>query len=275
MKTSIEVKNYSKSYGNKKAVDHVSFSVEAGSITGFIGKNGAGKTTTIRAMMNFIYPDEGEIYISGYDVIKDAIKVHEVVGYMPGDCTFYESLTALDVLKMYAKIAKSDLDELLELAKYFELDITKKTSQLSLGNRKKLSIIQALSKKKEIFILDEPTNGLDPYMQKRFFDLLLDYKKQGKTIFLSSHNLADVEKYCDRAILIKDGQIVEDIDLVNRQQLGYYIVYQSIDGSYHDMTSKKDINDIIKELSQFKLQDLEIRKATLEDEFIKYFKGDE
>ena len=275
MKRTIEVKNYTKSYGDKKAVDQVSFTIEEGSITGFIGKNGAGKTTTIRAMMNFIKPDEGNITIAGFDVIKEAVKVHELVGYMPGDCTFYPSLIGLDVLKMYASIANVEMSELQKLATYFELDLSKKTSQLSLGNRKKLSIIQALAQPKEIFILDEPTNGLDPYMQKKFFDLLISYKQEGKTIFLSSHNLADVEKYCDRALIIRDGKLLEDVALKDRKKLGYYILYQTMDDKYHTITSKKAIHEILAELQQLELQDIEIRKATIEDEFIKYFKEDE
>lgn len=273
MENIIEVNHCSKRYGQTWAVHDLSFRIQKGSITGFIGKNGAGKTTTIRAMMDLIRPDSGSISICGLDSRRDAKEIRQKVGYMPGDCVFYKNLKGMDILKFCTSVSGVSLPSLLELAEQFELNLNKKIGELSLGNRKKLSILQALSEDKELFILDEPTNGLDPFMQNRFFSLLLKYKSEGKTIFLSSHNLSDVERYCDRAIILKDGKIVEDIEDLSRrkERQAYMVHYITRDGEEKSYSFSGSPDDLIRQLSALSLQELEIRKASVEDEFIKYF----
>lgn len=274
MEDKIVVRDFAKSYGKTKAVDHITFAIKSGTITGFVGKNGAGKTTTIHAIMNIIEPDNGSISVCGMDSCKRSKDIRKLLGYMPGDCTFYKRVKVIDILKLCSDISFVPLDKYLELAEYFELDVQKKPSELSLGNKKKLSIVQAFAGEKQIFILDEATSGLDPLMQKRFFDLLLKYKKQGKTIFMSSHNLADVEKYCDRALIIKDGIIVEDIDLIQRRDnLAHIVHYVTKNGEEKTLSFSGDLDALIQQLSREELAALDIRQASVEDEFINYFGG--
>lgn len=160
------------------------------------------------------------------------------------------------------------------LCNYFELDPHKKFKDLSLGNKKKVSIIQSLLKDPSILILDEPTSGLDPLMQKKFFDLLLDLKKQNKTVFLSSHNLADIQKYCDRVLIIKDGVIVEDMNMKDiLTSLKQIVTYKTKDGKEVSFENNDDTNTLIKKLSLLNLESLEIRYTSVEDEFIKYYEG--
>ena len=272
----IEVSHLTKTYHRYKAVNNISFTIQKGSITGFVGKNGAGKTTTIRAMMNMIKPSEGTIKICGKDSQIHAKEIRTQLGYMSSDSCFYEKIKVIDVLRFCSRISHEPIESYLELAAHFELDVHKSISELSLGNKKKLSIAQSLTKEKQVFILDEPTNGLDPYMQNRFFDLLSKYKAEGKTIFLSSHNLSDVEKYCDRALIIKDGTLAEDIDLhqyKNRQ--AHIVSYQTKEGIHKTFTHQGELSELMKELSTKSLKQLEIRQKSIEDEFIKYFGGDE
>ncbi len=272
----IKVENFTKKYGDFVAVDNINFAIKENEIVGFVGKNGAGKTTTIRVIMNMLFPTFGKITINGLDSIKDTKKIKEFTSYMPSDIVFYENLKAIDIFKFCLKFSHKDFSEVERLAKYFELDLNKKIYELSTGNKKKVAIIEALLKENEVIILDEPTNGLDPLMQKKFFDLILKEKAKGITIFLSSHNLGEIEKYCDRVIMIKDGKIVETIDLNKKNNKIKYIV------SYEDKNKNKakyeyegDIQTLIKKLGELNLKDLEIRKKTIEEEFISYYESGE
>lgn len=225
-------------------------------------------------MMNFIHPDCGNISICNMDSKRQAKEIKSIVGYMPGDCTFYDNVKGIDILRFCAQMYSSSLEQMLELATYFEMDIQKKPSELSLGNKKKLSIIQAFGEGKEILILDEPTSGLDPFMQKRFFELLVKYREEGRTIFLSSHNLSDLEKYCDRVLIIKDGKIVEDIDMNKRREKQSHVVhYVTKSGEEKTFSFDGELDNLIHQLSELALLSLEIRPATVEDEFIRYFGG--
>lgn len=271
----IKVKDFTKKYGNFVAVDDISFTVNENEIVGFVGKNGAGKSTTIRSIMNMIFPTSGDITINNLDSVKDNKEIKEFTSYMPSDINFYDNLKVKDIFNFCLKFSNKDYKEVEDLAKYFELDLNKKIYELSTGNKKKVSIIQALLKDNKVIILDEPTNGLDPLMQKKFFDLILKEKKKGVTIFLSSHNLGEIEKYCDRVLIIKSGKIVETIDLNNKNKDVKYIV------SYEDKKHNKEkyqyegnINDLMNKLSKLDLIDLEVRKKTIEEEFISYYEGD-
>ncbi|MGC6177693.1 ABC transporter ATP-binding protein [Lacrimispora sp. 38-1] len=272
----IEVQNFSKGYGPFMAVDNISMEIKKGEIVGFVGKNGAGKTTTIRSMMNLISPTKGKIIINGLDSVKDSKKIKHTLGYMPGDCSFYDNAKGLDIFKLCLKISNGKLDRVTELAEYFELDLNKRISELSLGNRKKVSIIQAVLKNNEILVLDEPTSGLDPLMQRKFFDLICRQKEIGVTVFLSSHNLNEIEKYCDKVIILKDGKIVESLDMhsinIKHKQL---ISYTTKDGTAKNFEFDGNVNELIASLSKLDLESIEIKAATIEDEFIKYYKEEE
>lgn len=270
----IKVENFTKKYGDFVAVENISFNVKENEIVGFVGKNGAGKTTTIRSMLNMLFPTEGTININGLDSIKDTKKIKEITSYMPSDIIFYENVKVSDIFKLCIKFSNKSYARVLELAKYFELDLNKKIYQLSTGNKKKVLIIQSLLKDNRVIILDEPTNGLDPVMQKKFFDLILKEKKKGVTIFLSSHNLSEIEKYCDRVLIISDGKIVETVDLNKRERKVKYIVtYENKDNETIRYEYDGNINHLINKLSKISLNNLEIRKKTIEEEFISYYES--
>ena len=269
----IRVEHFTKKFGTTLAVDDISFQIMPGTLVGFVGKNGAGKSTTLRTFMNMIKPTSGRIQILGMDVVKDARKIKASTCYMPSESIFYERLKVREVLSFCLKFSPSSMQEVEELAKRFELDMDKRIGELSLGNRKKVSIIQALIKKSKVILLDEPTSGLDPLMQNLFFELLLEEKEKGTTIFLSSHNLSEIEKYCDRVLIIKDGKIADDLDMSNVKIAHHQMVtYETTDGKKENYEFSGDVNALVKELSLMHLRTLEIKNKTVEEEFIDYYK---
>lgn len=268
----VEVKGFSKNYGSTLAVKNISFTIHEGEIVGFVGKNGAGKTTTLRAITNMIYPTDGEVNVYGMDCVKQSKEIKKILSYMPGDTSFYEQFTARDIFNVCLKFSSESFERAQELSEYFELDMDKKISGLSLGNRKKVSIIQAFLKDAKVYILDEPTNGLDPLMQEKFFALVKEKKEKGCAVFLSSHNMSEVEKYCDRVIIIKDGEIIDTVSPeTERKNRPLYVAYETADGSEMIFDFKGDINELIDQLHKEKLTSIEIRPKTVEEEFIKYY----
>jgi len=271
----IELKDFSKSYGKFLAVDSVNLSIEKGEIIGFVGKNGAGKSTTIRCMMNILFPTKGTITIDGMDSVRDAKKIRKVISYMPSEAEFSESITSFELFKFCSKFISNGLDKALELARYFELDPNKKIGSLSLGNRKKVAIVYSLMKESKVILLDEPTSGLDPLMQEKFFDRIQKEKEKGTTIFLSSHNLSEIEKYCDKVAIIKDGELVNYLNMIDIQIERKKIVsYKIKNGETKSYVYEGEINELMKELSLLDLETLEIKNSSVEDEFIKYYKED-
>ena len=271
----VEVKGFSKNYGSIKAVKNISFTIEEGEIVGFVGKNGAGKTTTLRTITNMIFPTSGEINVYGMDCVKQSKEIKKILSYMPGDASFYEQFTARDIFNVCLKFSSKSFERAQELSEYFELDMDKKISGLSLGNRKKVSIIQAFLKDAKVYILDEPTNGLDPLMQEKFFALVKEKKEKGCAVFLSSHNMSEVEKYCDRVIIIKDGEIIDTVSPeTERKNRPLYVAYKTVDGSEMIFDFKGDVNELIDRLHKEKLTVVEIRPKTVEEEFIKYYNDD-
>ncbi|MEG0919198.1 MAG: ABC transporter ATP-binding protein [Anaerovoracaceae bacterium] len=269
----IEIKGFSKSYGKFVAVNNINLSIEKGEIVGFVGKNGAGKSTTIRAMMNMIFPSQGTITIDGLDSIKDTKAIKGITSYMPSETEFNDNLKAREVFKFCCKFSTKGMDEAERLAELFELNMDKKIKELSLGNRKKVSIIQALLKNAKVIILDEPTSGLDPLMQEKFFKVILEAKSAGMTVFLSSHNLSEVEKYCDKVAIIKDGQIVDFLDLTNISfKHKQSVTVETKDGETQNFDFDGDINYLIRQLATIEIARLEIKDKSVTDEFIDYYK---
>ncbi len=274
--STIEIRSFVKTYGKFTAVKGIDLSVEKGQIVGFVGKNGAGKSTTLRTMLSMLNPTEGKIKILGLDSEKDSKAIKSMVSYVPSESAFYDNITCEKLLKFALGFTKTSVDEMRDLCKYFELDLTKKITELSFGNRKKLSLIQGFIKDAELMVLDEPTNGLDPLMQSKFFDLLLKEKQKGKTIFLSSHNLSEIEKYCDKVAIIVDGEIADyfdmkDVKIKHKQTVSY----TTKDGLSEHYEIEEDINTLIKKLAVMDLENLEIKTKTVEDEFISYYKTGE
>lgn len=205
----IELQQLTKTYGSARGIKNLSFRVEEGEIFGFIGPNGAGKSTTIRTLLGLIYPTSGSAKIFGKDILLHGQEIKKEIGYLPSEVFYYDNMKVKDLLHYSASFYKKDCTKRMnELVALLELDVNKKIDDLSLGNKKKVGIVQGLLHEPRLIILDEPTSGLDPLMQQRFFELLLEENKKGATILFSSHILSEVQRLCHRVAIIKEGELV-------------------------------------------------------------------
>lgn len=208
MDSPLVVNNLSKSYGAERGIENVSFELKVGEVFGFLGPNGAGKSTTIRLIMGFLRADAGSISIFGINHTVGSTLAHNDIGYLAGDIALYPNLTGRATLNYLSKLGQPiSWKYVNRLAKRFEAELDRPIRSLSKGNRQKIGLIVALMRQPKLLILDEPTSGLDPLMKQSFYDLLSDLKQAGTTVFMSSHDLAEVQKTCDRAGFIKDGQL--------------------------------------------------------------------
>lgn len=205
----IETTHLTKKFGEHRGIDDVNIQVKQGDFYGFIGPNGSGKSTTIRLLLGLITQSSGSARLFNRSVGPNQIDILSKIGYMPSEALFYKGMTVHEVIRFSANLrGKNCRKEALRLCELFQVDTSKKIEELSLGNRKKVSIICALQHEPELYILDEPTSGLDPFMQKIFWQELTERNRQGATIFVSSHNLAEVQRYCQHAAIIQDGRII-------------------------------------------------------------------
>ena len=225
MSSVVEIKNLTKSYGKNRGVIDVSLSIEEGDIFGFLGPNGAGKSTTIRSMLGFLRINSGEIKILGMDSVKEHEEILKNVGYMPSEAWFYDSMKVKDVIKYAADVRGLDCSvEAEKLCERLKVDKEKKIKQLSYGNRKKVSIVCAMQHRPKLFIFDEPSGGLDPLMQRTFFELVGEYVDEGATCLLSTHVLTEVNKYCRHAAIMREGRLtmLEDVGIDDDTFLKFY-----------------------------------------------------
>lgn len=285
----IEIKNLVKHFGSVKAVDGIDISVEHGEIFGFLGPNGAGKTTTIRAMMDFIRPTEGEIKILGRDAQKNSTQLKKDIGYLPGNVRLYDSWTGKEHLDFYQAFGGRK-EVTTELVRKLDFDTKIKFKNLSSGNKQKLGVILALKREPKVLILDEPTVSLDPLLQNSVHQLLREYQKKGTTIFISSHNLSEVDRICNRVGIIKAGKMIatEDIRALKEKRMHTITVYFSDRAKISDfkmpevqsirevgdgfiIDAKGDINPILKKITEFPVRDIEISHATLEEIFLEFY----
>ena len=221
----VEIENLTKSYGKNRGVIDVSLEIKEGDIFGFLGPNGAGKSTTIRSMLGLLKINSGNIKIMGLDSIKDHEEILKNVGYMPSEAWFYDSMKVKDVIKYAADVRGIDCSQEAEkLCERLKVDRNKKIKQLSYGNRKKVSIVCAMQHRPKLFIFDEPTGGLDPLMQKTFFDLVNEYVENGATCLLSTHVLTEVNKYCRHAAIMREGRLtmLDSVDIDDETFLKFY-----------------------------------------------------
>lgn len=286
----IEINHLSKSYGKSRGIVDVSINVNEGEIFGFIGPNGAGKSTTIRTLLNYIHKDSGSASIMGLDCERDSKKIKEIVGYLPSEVNYYDDMSIKNLLEYSAGFYKKDCAKRIkELTERFEIDTSKKFHSLSLGNKKKVAIVQALIHEPEVLILDEPTSGLDPLMQERFFDTLKEENKKGTAIFFSSHILSEVEKMCRRVAVIKEGKVLQISEISKIRSRSFKNVkielYEklkedfNIDGAKNLLSEgnvikflyKGDVNKLISELSLMNIKDVEIEEPSLEEIFMHYY----
>ncbi len=291
MKT-IEVKNLKKYYSKTKAVDDISFNVKKGEIIGFLGPNGAGKTTTIRCMMDFIKPDSGSIEIFGFDSKEDSERIKKDIGYLSGELNLYTEWTGREHIKFLKGLRKnSKFDN--KLIEKLNFNPNVKVKSLSTGNKQKLALIIAIIHNPKLLILDEPTTGLDPLLQDIIYDVLKKKAREGVSIFMSSHNLSEVERVCDKVLILKQGKIVDKESISKLKEKRLYTVYVYFDkkvsekemrtrdkdieirknfGDGFMLSVRGDIKPLLKKLEQFKIKDIEIKHSNLEDIFLKFYK---
>ena len=276
MENIIEIKNLTKNYGKHRGVEDVSFSVREGEIFGFLGPNGAGKSTTIRSMLGLIKYDQGQITIDGFDAVKDKEKILKEVGYMPSEAWFYPGLTVKDVLKLSADVRKTDCSAEAEmLCERLQVDTKRKISELSLGNRKKVSIVCAMQHKPKLFVFDEPTSGLDPLMQNVFFELIKAYVKEGATCILSTHVLPEIRNHCDRVAIMKEGKLVVTDTVEHLLSSKSKRIKMIRDGEKLDFIYKDDLNNLYKELEGHNIEDILIEEPSIEEVFMHYYERGE
>ena len=218
----IKTTNLTKSYGKARGVTDLTLHVPEGSCFGFIGPNGAGKSTTIRTLLGLLSPTSGSAKIMGLDCVRERTAILSQVGYMPSEAMFYPNLRASEVIRLSADLRRRDCRrDAAALCEALELDGKKRIRELSLGNRKKVSIVCAMQHRPRLYVLDEPTSGLDPLVQRAFWSLLEERRREGATVFLSSHVLYEVQRYCSRAAIIREGRLViegtvEALDIENK-----------------------------------------------------------
>jgi len=286
----IEVVNLTKYYGKARGIVDVSFKVEEGEIFGFIGPNGAGKSTTIRLLLSLIHPTSGSARVFGKDVVTHGPQIRRDIGYLPSEVYYYEGMKVIDLLKYSASFYDRDSTQRMrQLSEIMELELNRRISDLSYGNKKKVGIVQGLLHSPKLLFLDEPTAGLDPLMQRRFFDLIREENGRGVTVFFSSHILGEVQRLCTRVGIIREGRIVEISDIRTLQQNNYKKVrvtadgltvdafdlpgvthLQSEDGTVH-FFFKGDINAVLQRMNGIRVADVTIEEPTLEEIFMHYY----
>lgn len=293
----IEIKHLTKDYGKKRGVFDMSLEVEKGEIYGFVGVNGAGKTTTIRHMMGFLTPDEGTVTINGLDATKSSAEVKRYVSYIPGEINFPGNSTGEGFIKDQIYLSgRGDWSNAERIIDLLQLDATANVRAMSKGMKQKTAIVSAFASDAEILIMDEPTTGLDPLMRDIFIDLLKEEKAKGKTIFMSSHIFQEVEEVCDRVAIIRDGMIIDIIDMkdIRYNKLKNYKMefktpadFDRFRGLGYDLNRIKaddlqlnvqihdqDINRLIQDLKTFNLVYFKEIKVSFEEYVTQVFKGE-
>ena len=295
MADAILAEHLTKSYGRQRGVIDLDFAVRPGEVFGYLGPNGAGKTTTIRTMLDMIRPTTGRISVLGMDSKTDATQIHQRTGYLPGEMTLYGRLTGGEYLRYLASLRR-EIDEpfALELAERLSCDLSVKIRALSHGNKRKVALIQAFMHRPELLVLDEPTQGLDPLVQLEFHRLIEETRREGRTVFLSSHVMPEVERLCDRVAIIREGRLVavEDVgDLKARAVRSISIHFErpvppeaferlpSVrevipQGDVLHITVAGVVDAVIKEAARYEVVDLESHEPSLEDIFLTFYAPD-
>lgn len=287
----VKTTSLTKYYGKSRGIIDINLSVEEGDFFGFIGPNGAGKSTTIRTLLGLISPTSGSAEIFGKDICNKKDEILANIGYMPSEATFYRNCGVRDIIRLSADLRKKNCaEEAGRLCERLSLDPNKKIQELSLGNRKKVSIVCALQHKPRLCVLDEPTSGLDPLMQREFYAILQERNQEGATIFLSSHVLSEVQRYCRHAAVIREGRLLITDSIEN---LGHTdarrVIVRGID-QLPDIPNIRDLKrsgdgvsflysgrpqELLQILSTLPLTDINISEPDLEEIFMHYYREEE
>ena len=285
----IQTLNLTKSYGKSRGIIDLNLTVRDGEFFGFIGPNGAGKSTTIRTLLGLISPNSGLAQIFGMDIRENREQILFDTGYLPSEAIFYSGTRVQDILKLSADLRKQDCsEEAAALCDRLQLNLSRKVSELSFGNRKKVGIVCALQHKPRLLILDEPTSGLDPLMQREFFSILEERNKQGSTVFFSSHILSEIQRNCTRAAIIREGRIiacdsVEALSKTNTKrvtihgniQLNESDTIRNLEKSNDTMSFlyNGEIKQLLRTLSEAEITDISISEPDLEEIFLHYYEN--
>ena len=286
----IRTVNLTKYYGKARGIIDLNLSVQKGECFGFIGPNGAGKSTTIRTLLGLISPTSGSAQVFEKDIVKERMQVLRNIGYLPSEAVFYPGMRVKDVLALSADLrGKGCAKEAKRLCDRLQLDSHRKVDELSFGNRKKVAIVCALQSEPELLILDEPTGGLDPLMQREFFEILREKNQGGTTIFLSSHVLSEIQRNCSRAAIIREGRIIacESVDALTRTNARRVTLRGSapIDGldGVRDRTQTDgtvsflysgEMEPLLRRLADGHVADLTVSEPDLEEIFLHYYEGE-
>ncbi len=282
------IKNLTKYYGKVKGIENLSMTLRKGEVFGLIGPNGSGKSTTIRLIMNLINKNQGEIIFQGVPIKKENIK--EKISYLPSEIHLYDDMKVKQLFDFHMSFFKEDLRERRkDLVTRLDIDESKKIEDLSLGNLKKVGIVLALVHNPDLIILDEPTSGLDPIVQQVFYQLILEEKLKGKTILYSTHILSEIARVCDRVGIIKDGELL-NVELVSdlykkrlnnvtlqSKHIDRIIQYFNIEeykrvGNAIQFKNTLSSDELVKGLSSYKIEQLLIEEASLEDILLHYYR---
>jgi len=293
----IEVEGLTKHYGNKRGILDVSFQVEEGEVFGFLGPNGAGKTTTIRLLMGLLRADAGTARIAGLDVWRQSVEIKKLTGYLPGELSLDPSMTGGQILEYFAHL-RGGVDQayLKQLINRLDLDPTRKFRQYSSGNKRKIGLIQAFMHRPRLLILDEPTNGLDPLNQQEFERMVKEVRDDGRTVFLSSHILSEVEQTCTRVGIIREGRLVRVGGVAELKDIKRYEVTITFaqpvsaeafkmlegveqaevlaDGRTLRLVVSGALDAVVKTAAQHAVISMTSHEPSLEDIFLRYYEGD-
>ena len=287
----IQTINLTKRYGKHRGIENVGIAVDERELFGFIGPNGAGKSTTIRTLLGLIFPTSGTAEIFGKQIVNDKTEILAQVGYLPSEAIYYGNIRVRDILSFAAKSRRINCKkEAAQLCERLELDPSRKVGELSLGNRKKVGIVLAMQHNPRLYILDEPTSGLDPLMQQEFYSLLKERNRQGATVFLSSHILSEVTRYCEHAAVIREGSVLVSDSVKNLAHTGVkQVTLQGIAAapeingttnmSFNNGCAKflyrGEQSELIRALSALRFEDVTIADPDFEDIFLHYYTKEE
>jgi ABC-2 type transport system ATP-binding protein len=291
----IVTRDLTKYYGKQLGVSRLNFEVHRGEVFGFLGPNGAGKTTTLRILAGLLAPTSGKASVLGLDLKRDSLAIRRDMGYIPGDVRLFEDLTGEETLRLLESMRPGKPAVLKQdLVERFDLDLSRKTGEYSAGNKQKLAIVQAFMHDPELLILDEPTSTLDPLMRYRFYELCREFRGRGRTVFISSHVLPEMEQICDWVGIIRRGRLatVESVTELSRKKLrnAYFTLASEPEPGFLDFKSasltrtgelrfraeiRDDMDTFVKELSRLHLADLQIAHASLEEIFLEFYEDED